>query len=214
MFNSAPYQGYQPANNPHNAPPPYGTPARFAQFDMPSGGKKITEDSLPAMPSWDTAKTRKVEQESENMEMGHMEKSMPGHKPMNSIGANTSSVNLLAPTSGHAETDSHPITHNGQLSPHYTGPDFGHGAGHPYTGPDFGVGHGQQTAYNAYAPSESTKYEPSGVNESQELGTTYSNTMPPPSPGAHQQGFGQAPGILQAGRGQGGNASGNSWRDV
>ena len=208
MFNPAPYQGYQPANNPHNAPPPYGEPVRFAQFDMPSNGKKVTEDSLPAMPSWDAAKTRKVEQEIEDVEMGHMEKSPLGHKPMNSIGANRSSTNLLAP---HPEADSHPIAPNGQLSPHYTGPDFGHGAGHPYTGPDFSAGQGQDTSYSAYAPSESTKYEPS---EPLELGTTYSNTMPPPSPGAHQQGFGQAPSVLQAGRRPGGNTSGNSWRDV
>lgn len=212
MFNPAPYQGYQPANNPNNAPPPYGEPARFAQFDAPSG-KKVTEDSLPAMPSWDAAQSRRVEQEGEDVEMGHLEKPQLGHRPMNSIGANTSSVNLLPPTSGFAEADSHPVTHDGQLSPHYTGPDFGHGKGHPYTGPDFGVGSGQQIAYSAYAPSESTKYEPSGVNEPQEMGTTYSNTMPPPSPGAHQQGFGQAPGVLQAGR-RPGPQGGNSWREV
>ncbi|KAL6714615.1 hypothetical protein ACLMJK_008040 [Lecanora helva] len=201
MFNPAPYQGYQPANNPHNAPPPYGEPARYAQFDMPGGGKKVTGDSLPAMPSWDTAKTRQVEQEGDHMEMGHMEKSPLGHRPMNSIGANASSTNLLQPHANHAESDNHTVTQNGQLSPHYTGPDFGHGAGHPYTGPDFGgVGHGQQTAYTAYAPSESTRYEPSGANEPQELGTTYNNT--------------QAPSVLQAGRRPENHASGNSFRDV
>ena len=212
MFNPAPYQGYQPANNPHNAPPPYGEPMRYAQFDAPTGGKKITEDSLPAMPSWDNAKTRKVEQEGDDMEMGHLEKQSMGHKPMNSIGANTSSVNLLQPNPSH--TDNHPVTQNGQLSPHYTGPDFGHGAGHPYTGPDFGAAHGQQTAYTAYNPSESTRYEPSGANEPLEMGTTYSNTAPPASPGPHRQAFGQAPSILQAGRRPEGNANGNSFREV
>lgn len=183
---------------------------------MPSGGKKITEDSLPAMPSWDAAKTRKVEHEheGEDLEMGHLEKPMRGHNFMNSISANTSSVNLLQPNGSHTRDDSHPVTKEGQLSPHYTGPDFGHGAGHAYTRPDFGVGHGQQTAYAAYAPSESTKYEPTGVNEPQEMGTTYNNTVPPPGPGAHQQGLGQAPSVLQAGRGPSGNGNGNSWRDV
>ena len=210
MFTPAPYQGYQQAHNPYNAPPPYGEPARFAQFDAPSG--KVTEDSLPAMPSWDASKVTKVEKEGDDLEMGHVEKQPLGHNPMNSIGANASSANLLQPNTSHTQRDSDPVNHNGQLSPHYTGPDFGHGAGHAYTGPDFGVGHGQQTGYTSYTPSESTKYEPSGVNEPQETGTTYSNTIPPPSPGAHQQTFGQPPSALQAGRRPGGNA--DSWRDV
>ncbi|KAK4694362.1 hypothetical protein P7C71_g3212, partial [Lecanoromycetidae sp. Uapishka_2] len=220
MFNPMPYQGYQPANNPNNAPPPYGEPARFAQFDAPTG-QKVTADSLPAMPSWDTAQSRRVEEPGEDVELGKLAPTEKGHRPMNSIGANSSSANLLPQHPNYAEADSHPVTgpyepHGNQLSPHYTGPDFGHGAGHPYTGPDFSVGNGQQTSYSAYTPSESTRYEPSGVNEPQELGTTYSNTPPPPSPSAHQQGFeGQqaAPSILQAGRRPAGPNS-TTWRDV
>ncbi|MCJ1273207.1 hypothetical protein MMC21_000996 [Puttea exsequens] len=214
MFNPAPYLGYQQADNPGNAPPPYGEPARFAQFDAPTG-KKVTADSLPAMPSWDHAQTRKVEEHSDDVEMGKLDPpGEKGHRPMNSIGANSSSVNLLPQTPHYAEADSQPINSSApHLSPHYTGPDFGHGAGHPYTGPDFG----QQTSYSAYtAPSESTRYEPSGANEPQELGTTYSHALPPPSPSAQQtQGFGgqqHAPSVLQAGRRPGG--TGNSWRDV
>lgn len=56
----APYGGYQPAPAP--APMTYGYPppsAQFATFDEPS--RKIHEDSLPAMPSWDTATKRRVE---------------------------------------------------------------------------------------------------------------------------------------------------------
>ncbi|KAL2045035.1 hypothetical protein N7G274_002810 [Stereocaulon virgatum] len=208
MFNPAPYQGYQPANNPNNAPPPYNEPPRFAQFDTPSN-KKITEDSLPAMPSWDNARTTKVETPGDDMEMGKL--GPQGHNAMSNTANNASSVNLLPPgqTQGYVEADSHPV------SPHYTGPDFGHGAGHPYTGPDF-LGRDQNTAYKGYAPSMSTRYEPTGVNEAQELGTTYSNTMPPPSPSAHQQSFqGQhAPSVLQAGRRTAGNGNENSWRDV
>ena len=186
---------------------------------MPSGGKKITEDSLPAMPSWDGAKTRKIEQEGDHVEMGHLEKPTQGHRPMGSIGANSSSMNLLASNGAHKEEMGHPISQDGQssqISPHYTGPDFGHGAGHPYTGPDFGTVPEKQTAYTAYAPSESTNYEPAGVNDRQELGTTYSNTLPPPSPNAHQQAFGHAPSVLQAGRRPGGSENGNgkTWRDV
>lgn len=64
----APYQGYQPAP----APPRY-EPSRFATFDAPSKGP-IHEDSLPAMPSWDTASTRRVEDAPANndMEMGRL----------------------------------------------------------------------------------------------------------------------------------------------
>ena len=208
MFSPAPYQGYQPANNPQNAPPPYGAPPRFAQFDAPSGTKKVTEDSLPAMPSWDAAPNKRVEHEVEDVEMGHLEKPPIGHKPMHSIGANSSSLNLLKGQ----EDQNDALAHDGHLSPHYTGPDFGYGAGHPYTGPKFDSE--QRTAYSAYAPSESTRYEPS---EPQELGTTYNNTVPPPGPGAHQQGLGprqhDAPSVLQAGRRPEGNGS-NSWKDI
>lgn len=55
-----PYQGYQPQPGPmmynHNGP-------QFATFD--AGNKRsanIHEDSLPAMPSWDNAPTRRVEE--------------------------------------------------------------------------------------------------------------------------------------------------------
>ena len=221
MFNPAPYQGYQPANG-NNATPPYNEPPRFAQFDVGHKGKPVGEDSLPAMPSWDAAQSKRIEEPGRDMEMGNLEPHE--RRPMLADGANASNVNLSHPIQGYAEADSHPVpgpyeVHGTQAQPPagYTGPDFGHGAGHPYTGPDFGAGYGagQQTAYSAYAPSESTRYEPSGVNEPrspQESGTTYSNTMPPPSPSAQQQGFQHAPSVLQAGRRTAQGA--NSWRDV
>lgn len=63
----APYQGYQPAPN-----PPAYEPPRFATFDAPSKNGNIHEDSLPAMPSWDSATSRRVEDHTahEDMEMG------------------------------------------------------------------------------------------------------------------------------------------------
>lgn len=138
-------------------------------------------------------------------------------------GADASTADLSNPRLGYTDVDSRPVGPYGapgaQVQPPagYTGPDFGHGAGHPYTGPDFtsGIGQGQQTSYSAYTPSESARYEPSGVNEPTELGTTYSNTLPPPSPSAQHTGFPQqhAPSVLQAGR-RPGASSGNSWRDV
>jgi len=58
----APYTGYQPTP----MPMAYGNPntPQFATFDDPSG-RKINEDSLPPMPSWDTATKRRVEDTSE-----------------------------------------------------------------------------------------------------------------------------------------------------
>lgn len=199
MFHPAPYQGYQHANS---APPPYGEPPRFAQFDAPSG-KKITEDSLPAMPSWDTAQSRRVEEETEDVEMGHLEKPLMGHQPMNHKGANASMADDLRP-----DVESRPAAHRDQSSSRYTGPDFGHDAGKAYTGPDFGVGLGQETAYSAYTPSESTMYEPSRVSEPQDMAIAYGNSP---------QGYGSAapgaPSILQAGRRPPGNGA-NTFRDV
>ena len=217
MFNPAPYMGYQPANNPNNAPPPYGEPPRFAQFDIGSRGKPVHEDSLPAMPSWENAQKKHIEED--DMEMSRLE--VPQEKkPMLSPGADASTTDLTNPKMGFTEADSHalsPYDARGQPPAGYTGPDFGHGAGHPYTGPEFtsGVGHGQQTSYSAYDPSEGTRYGPSGVNEPMELGTTYSNTLPPPSPSAQHTGFTrqQAPDVLQAGR-RPEAGSNNSWRDV
>ena len=220
MFNPAPYMGYQPANNPSNAPPPYGEPPRFAQFDAGSHGKPVHEDSLPAMPSWENAQKKHVE--DDDVEMSRLE--VPQEKnPMLAPGADASTADLSNPRFGHHETDSHPGgpygAHGPQRQPpaDYTGPDFGHGAGHPYTGPDFGSGIGQrqQTSYSAYAPSESTRYEPSGVNEPLELGTNYSNTLSPPSASVQHTGYPaqHGPGVLQAGQ-RPGASSNPSWRDV
>lgn len=220
MFNPAPYMGYQPANNPNNAPPPYGEPPRFAQFDAGSRGKPVHADSLPAMPSWENAQKKHVE--DYDVEMSRLD--VPQEKkPMLAPGANASTADLSNPKLGYTEADSHPVVPNGANGAHgqtpagYTGPDFGHGADHHYTGPDFtsGVGQGQQTSYSAYAPSESTRYEPSGVNEPLELGTSYSHTLPPSSPSAQHTGFPpqHAPSVLQAGR-RPGASSNNSWRDV
>ena len=207
MFNPAPYMGYQPANNPNNAPPPYGEPPRFAQFDAGSHGKTIHEDSLPAMPSWDNAQKKRVE---DDVEMSHLE--VPQEKkPMLAPGSNASTADLSNPRLGYTEADSHAVGLKGAYGAHgqaaagYTGPDFGQGPDHHYTGPDFtsGMGQGHQTSYSAYAPTESTRYEPSGVNEPLELGTTHNDTLPPQ----------HAPSVLQAGR-RLGAGSNNSWKDV
>jgi len=228
MFNPMPYQGYQPANT-NKAPPPYNQPAEYAQFDSHGGGgyrKGAGEDSLPAMPSWDAAKSGRVEHDGthpgEDMEMGELEpRKVPG---------TTGTPTAESPVPGYTEADGHAVVST-RLPAGYTGPDFGvghdqntpHGGGQgqqqhqPYTGPDFTS---QPTGYAAYAPSESTRYEPSRVNEPcspQEMGTTttYSNIQPPPSPAAQQQSFQHAPSILQAGQRPAAQSHGQTmWKDV
>ncbi|EXJ91384.1 hypothetical protein A1O1_04496 [Capronia coronata CBS 617.96] len=68
----APYAGYQPAPVPMS----YGNPnvPQFATFEDPSG-KKINEDSLPPMPSWDTATKRRIEERDAHadLEMGRLD---------------------------------------------------------------------------------------------------------------------------------------------
>ncbi|OAL25001.1 hypothetical protein AYO20_10535 [Fonsecaea nubica] len=74
-----PYQGYQPTPSPMA----YGNPnaPQFATFDDPSTKRMINEDSLPPMPSWDTATKRRVEDTSEpphqnangDLEMGRLD---------------------------------------------------------------------------------------------------------------------------------------------
>ncbi|KAK5945918.1 hypothetical protein PMZ80_000057 [Knufia obscura] len=57
-----PYQGYQPQPSPmmYNNHGP-----QFATFDTGTKSAKIHEDSLPHMPSWDNAATRRVEDHSQ-----------------------------------------------------------------------------------------------------------------------------------------------------
>lgn len=62
-----------PPSNTYRPPPapPVYRGAQVARFDNPSSPKIANEDALPAMPSWDTAVTKKVEDTSprEDMEM-------------------------------------------------------------------------------------------------------------------------------------------------
>ena len=199
MFNPMPYQGYQPAHNPGGAPPAYNEPARFAQFDSHgfTRSSKTTEDSLPAMPSWDTAQSKRIEDKeahSTDVELGHIDAQQK--LPMMS---NASTLDLSRPPAQ---------THSRNPSEMYTGPNFhvtpppawGHNKTESttsYTGPDFGVNttSHNNTADTAYTgpdfstPKSYTAFTPATTNTSsgspQENGTTSNN---------------QPPGALQAGR--------------
>ena len=66
------YSGYRPPP----AQPTYDPSPRFAQFDAHSKNDKLHDDSLPVMPSWDNASTRKVEDHSQDdVEMGRLDSS-------------------------------------------------------------------------------------------------------------------------------------------
>ena len=190
-FNPAPYQGYQPANSPHGYAPP-----QYAQFDV-SKGNKINEDSLPAMPSWDSAQQKRVLEEDnrhDDVEMGKMKEKAPmlAHQ-------------APSPTTGYAEMGSdmpyrqHGAEQGGDLhDPYvpnqglsaYIGP-MSPAASHHYDSPnDFGRHPASQGGYAPYTPSVSTKYEPSSAYGGQETGTAY-----------HPQSYdAQTPSVLRAGR--------------
>ena len=196
MWNPTAYMGgYQAAHNPMGGPQPvpYNQGPQYAQFDTNKGTRKITEDSLPAMPSWDTATSKRVEdfgeEHKDNVELGRLEPSI--RHPMMSH-ANNSSVHLRS------ASPAEPYTGPDFSTPSSAAPDTSyHGAvvspipqkPTGYTGPDF---FSQEKSYAAYtgpaAPavavsdvSGSTRYEPSGANEHMGTGN-------------------QTPSALQAGR--------------
>jgi len=76
-----PNQGYRTEGPMHAAYPPvmggasHGvTPPQYAEFDVKKGG----EDSLPQMPSWEGAGSKKVELEQESHELNNLNKSPTG----------------------------------------------------------------------------------------------------------------------------------------
>lgn len=160
----APYQGYQPAPN-----PPAYEPPKFASFDAPSKKGNINDDSLPAMPSWDTATSRRIEETSphEDMEMNTLRTGVSAHAPQASGGP-------------YSEIPDQSASHYGNGSAEYRGA----GVTHPY-GSDLGAQRlaAEETGYSAYSsglrtgtsyahgPSYSDR-SPNGVD------TSYSGALP------------------------------------
>src|SRR5579862_895062 len=60
--------GYIPTQPPSYAPPQF---ASFITSKDGAGGKTVNEDALPEMPTWETARTRKVLMEAEPSQKGH-----------------------------------------------------------------------------------------------------------------------------------------------
>ena len=115
-FQSAPYQGYQPTP----APPSYETP-RFATFDAPTKNGKFNADALPAMPSWDTASKKRIEDNSpeHDMEMAHLENKDGMVKPEGTAGKG-----------GYSQISSQPPTPRTEFTPSsYGGSDHSNSYG-------------------------------------------------------------------------------------
>ena len=77
-FQPSPYQGY------HSQPAPvYNAQPQYAQFET-GRGKTGGEDSLPAMPSWDHAASRKIEDHTphEEVELGKIDLDQEQKAPM------------------------------------------------------------------------------------------------------------------------------------
>lgn len=147
-FMPAPYQGYQPANGPHSYAPP-----QYAQFEVGRSrnatGGKVNEDSLPSMPSWDTATNRQVMEEShdQDVEMGKID---PQKAPMLAHQA-------PAPTGSHSELESPakslPYSQPGVAQSDFIGNHYGH------TAPLHGTSYGQSSPNAPYSPDDYARHQ-------------------------------------------------------
>jgi hypothetical protein len=151
----APYQGYQPAPN-----PPAYEPPKFATFDAPSKNGKIDEDSLPAMPSWDTAASRRIEDTSadEDMEMGSLGTGAGPQIAHENRGHYSEISDYPASPHGNGPAD-----YRGANMTHLYGSDLGtqrlaaEGTGYPGygSGPTAGASHMQGPSYDGPSPYRS-----------------------------------------------------------
>ncbi len=232
-FQPAPYQGYQPPphmplqNQGYNPTPdqqPLYGPPQFAQFDVSRKPQHVNEDALPAMPSWETATSKKVLEEHDGeMEMGTLEPAQAQQVPM-----------LRSPSTEYAHPSTHALENSYQQQqqpPHAQAELYAPQTQQHYPNPNPYTDHPPQPSYSAYAPSPSasTRYAPSSTAyELQETGVTYASARSPPPqqqqyhpqspPPQHQYqqqqqqyaGNAPAPSILQAGR----KPVPNTWQDV
>ena len=189
----APYQGYQPAPN-----PPAYEPSRFATFDAPSNNGKIHEDSLPAMPSWDSAAARRVEDTSarEDMEMGNLATGAGAHVAHTNGGRYSQIPDQPASPYGHAPAEyrganmTHPYGSdlgaqrlaaeetgytgygNGQIAPasYAQGPSYNEHPGGP--------SYGGSSAYGSPAEYYQQQSQPQGARSPAPTYQTYAPTQP------------------------------------
>ncbi|MCJ1473407.1 hypothetical protein MMC13_002058 [Lambiella insularis] len=196
QFAPSPYQGYQPGYQPGPAPPMYKPQPQNAQFDAARKGK-INEDALPAMPSWETASSRKVfDDHNEDVELGPLD---PFHEQTAPMLANQAPTPRVG-SGDHSSAGVLPYQQYGA----YHGGDLGNPYGQhnyedhpnpygsiPAPAPSYGntaydySGNSNaraQLPHSTYAASEtSTRYEPASSYAGQELGTAYRSRPPLPA---------------------------------
>ena len=169
-------------------------------------GGKANEDSLPAMPSWDSARDRKVLDASheDDVEMAKLD---PQKAPMlaHQAPVPTAGYSDMGPPSAGIPYQQHSAVQVGDLGSPYGQFPPGHGGGYgqgPPTGPQQYHSSGDPTAnHGPPAPQGYSAYAPSSAYGGQETGTVY----PSPSPYGNY-----TPGVLQAGR----QPVNNTFRDV
>ena len=209
-----PYSGYQPTPNPMT----YRGAPSTATFDV-SSGKKINEDSLPAMPSWDTAQTRRIEEKPrEDVEMGRLPpiQTQPQRTRNGYDQVPNGPISPTSPTySQNSYFATHPQNQNSDLgaqrmgpydnyddTPHSPAPTYhttqpatdrfvpGAAAASPYS-----YQNQHQQAQSTYAPS-STQYQATDFASTHnsyapQLSPYYNHSVsPPPMHGARSPSFG------------------------
>ncbi len=166
----------------------------------------MNEDSLPAMPSWESGRDRKVldDTHEDDVEMAKLD---PQKAPMlaHQAPAPTAGYTDMGPPSAGISHQQHSAAQGGDLGNPYgqVSPGYGgaYGQGSP-TGPQQYHSLGDPTAHHSPpAPQAYSAYEPSSAYGGQETGTVY----PSPSPYGNY-----TPSVLQAGR----QPASNTFRDV
>ena len=195
-FNPNPYHGYQPTPQ-----PTYNSQPQYAQFDASKrgvgGGGNGNGDSLPAMPSWDNASSRRVA-DSNDMELSKMHPIEDEAKaPMLAHQApNPHEDAFVGGMPGYQDQASQPGTYRGSPAP-----GMGHGHSDSYGSQSHyggssssgipgaltpGTGY-QREQYSAYNPTgDNTKFQPTAYHNGQESGTAY-RAFSPSSPRGGQQ---------------------------
>lgn len=171
----------------------YNPQPQYAQLDASKNGK-IHDDALPAMPSWETAPSKKVfDDHNEDVELGTLDHVHEQTAPMLANQAPTPRVgygeHLGAERLPYQQYGAH---HGGDLGSPYEQHSF-EDHPNPYGGtPAPAQSYGNtayrsqgnnnlrpQPTYSTYAASEtSTRYEPASTYAGQELGTAYRSKPP------------------------------------
>lgn len=166
-----PYQ--QPYQYASAQPPMYAAPAQqYAHFEAPSGAKGYRQngDALPAMPSWDTAASRRIPNHNlpdDDMELGKMDAANEPMLPKVDSPATTHAYPYQSNVGGQYGDLGAVNTAYGQQSPYDNhGQSYGNSGAYGLQQQPIGYSHGygNQTR-DSYAPSVPPSYHTTAVGE-------------------------------------------------